>query len=75
MESMSAALDTIAEHVGNCEFYARMYKDLLRKFSSGPRKNDTIIQKLDTALPEFSASVLVFLAKAQVYFKTSFTSM
>lgn len=74
MESLSATLDNIAKRVESCVFYARMYKDSLQELPPGS-SNNTVIQNLDIALPEFFASVLVFLAKAQFYFKTSFTSM
>ena len=61
IEGLEVAIAALVEKVSICEFYADMYC----RVSLGPKS----IKKLDTALPELYAAVIVFKVKARDYFE------
>ena len=65
IEGLEVALAALVEKVSICEFYAEMYYRV-------PLASQSII-KLDSALPEFYAAVVVFTAKARGYFEAGGT--
>ncbi|KAI5778348.1 hypothetical protein EDC01DRAFT_791105, partial [Geopyxis carbonaria] len=72
MDSMSSALDEITRRLESCNFYAAKYQDLQHSYNGlQPNHLDNIKNNLDTALPRFCAAVMVFLVKANSYFKDS----
>ena len=62
IEGLEASIATLVEKVSICEFFAEMYY----RVSLGSRS----VKKLDCALPELYAAVIVFAAKARRYFET-----
>ena len=61
IEGLEVAIAALVEKVSICEFYAEMY-------SRAPLDSQSIT-KLDTALPELYAAVIVFKVKARDYFE------
>ena len=61
IEGLEVAIAALVEKVSICEFYADMYDRV-------PLGSQSII-KLDCALPELYAAVIVFTAKAHGYFE------
>ena len=66
-ESLEVATATIVEKLAACEFYASVYVEML----SNPTIADNLRKSLESAFPEFYASVLVFSVKARLYFDPS----
>lgn len=75
-ESFSKAIDTILDKLTICEFYAKTYID--KEIPSGGSTADSMdgaerqqlnmfLFKLDRALPQFYASVVVYAIKAYSY--------
>ena len=62
IEGLEASIVTLVEKVSICEFFAEMYY----RVPLGPQS----IKKLDCALPELYAAVIVLAAKARWYFET-----
>ena len=71
-ESLEAAAETIVAKMATCEFYANVYAETVIALSSD-QMTCRLQQSLDTALPEFYATVLVFSVKARQYFDPSNT--
>ena len=65
IESLDISIVTLLEKVSICEFYAEMYY----KVPLGPQSG----KKLESALPELYAAVIVFAAKARDYFEAGGT--
>ena len=65
IEGLEVALAALVEKVSICEFYAEMYYRV-------PLGSQSII-KLDSAIPELYAAVVVFTAKARGYFEAGGT--
>ena len=66
IEGLEVAVAALVEKVTLCEFYADMYYN---KIPLGPQS----IKRLDFALPELNAAVIVFAAKARDYFEAGGT--
>ena len=65
IEGLEVAIAALVEKVSMCEFYAEMYY----RVPLGPQS----VKKLDSALPELYAAVIVFTAKARGYFEAGGT--
>jgi hypothetical protein len=65
---IEGALKTIAVSMANCEFYASIFKDALNRQFENPETSMAWEKRLESALPEFYATILVFSVKAKGYF-------
>jgi leucyl-tRNA synthetase len=65
---LEGALKTIAVSMANCEFYASVFSEALDKQFTSPGTTAAWERQLETALPEFYATVLVFFIKVKGYF-------
>ena len=65
IEGLDASIATLLEKVSICEFYAEMYS----KVPLGPQS----VKKLESALPELYAAIIVFATKARDYFEAGGT--
>jgi hypothetical protein len=68
---LEGALKTIAISMANCEFYASIFAEALDRQFTSPGTTAAWEKQLETALPEFYASVLVFSIKVKGYFMPS----
>jgi hypothetical protein len=68
VETLEEALKTIVLSMANCEFYASIFSDALNRRAMSPKISNTWEAHLETALPEFYASIIVFSIKAKRYF-------
>jgi hypothetical protein len=68
---LEGALKTIAVSMANCEFYHSIFADTLNRRFTSPGTTTAWEKQLETALPEFYATVLVFSIKAKGYFMPS----
>lgn len=74
-ESLEATIETIVTKMAICEFYANVYVETMQMevtLSSG-QMILSLQQSLDSALPEYYASILVFSVKVRQYFDSSIT--
>ena len=67
IEGLEASVATLVEKVSRCQFYAEMYFRVPLGSQS--------IKKLDSALPELYAAVIVFATKARSYFEAGGTCL
>ena len=65
MEGLEDAMTTVVGKMAICGFYVRIYADTLK--ASLPANQD-FHQFINQALPEFHASILVFLIKSRKHF-------
>jgi hypothetical protein len=72
---LEGALKTIALSMANCEFYASIFSEALGKRFTSPGTTAAWEKQLETALPEFYATVLVFSIKVKGYFIPSTMGM
>ncbi|PVF92433.1 hypothetical protein CPB86DRAFT_829994 [Serendipita vermifera] len=70
IEILEDALKMIAVSMANCEFYASIFRDTFNRRFTGQETSTGWEKQLETALPEFYASVLVFSVKVKGYFTT-----
>ena len=66
IEGFEAAIEVLIEKVTMCEFYAGIYVGV--QLPSGSK------DMLSSALPEFYATVIVFVVKARSYFEAGGTN-
>jgi len=64
-------METILTRMAACEFYASLYTESLHVTLNSERTTLAFEANLDSALPEFYASILVFSVKAKGYFALS----
>lgn len=67
-------MGTLVHKMAICEFYARIYEELSKLASSTANTGDSdalqnISTRVESALPELYAAVLVFSVKARQYFE------
>lgn len=68
VEGLETAISTLLEKLSICEFYSRIYVGV--PLPSQSTANRLRLQsKLDLALPELYAAVIVFAVKARSYFE------
>jgi len=74
-DSLEAATETIVAKMAICEFYANVYLETMQTghILSSDQMTCSLKRSLDSALPEFYATVLVFSVKARQYFAPSNT--
>jgi hypothetical protein len=65
---LEGALKTIAVSMANCEFYASIFAEALDRQLTSPGTTTAWEKQLETALPEFYATILVFSIKIKGYF-------
>jgi hypothetical protein len=68
---LEGALKTIAVSMANCEFYASIFAEALNRQLTSPGTMAAWEKQLETALPEFYASILVFSIRIKGYFMPS----
>ena len=67
IEGFEVAIAALVEKMSLCDFYAEIYFEV--PLGSHSTKNTLVLQsKLDYALPELYAAVIVFAVKARVYY-------
>ncbi|KAI5793479.1 hypothetical protein FPQ18DRAFT_332387 [Pyronema domesticum] len=71
VEKLEAALKSIINSMANCEFYANIYTEALNVCFRTPSTSIAWVEKLESALPQFYAAILVFAVKAKRYFTPS----
>jgi hypothetical protein len=71
VEKLEDALKNIAMAMANCEFYASIYADALNVRFRGSQSSAAWAEKVEMALPQFYAAILVFAIKAKGYFTPS----
>ncbi|KAA8893231.1 hypothetical protein FN846DRAFT_550090 [Sphaerosporella brunnea] len=57
--------------MANCEFYANIYTEALNVYFRTPSTAIAWVERLESALPQFYAAILVFAVKAKRYFTPS----
>jgi hypothetical protein len=65
---LEGALKTIAVSMANCEFYASIFAEALDRQITSPETTAAWEKQLETALPEFYATILIFSIKIKGYF-------
>jgi hypothetical protein len=70
---LEESLKMIAVSMANCEFYASIFAGALNRRFTSPETSAAWEKQLETALPEFYASILVFSIKVKGYFMSSST--
>jgi hypothetical protein len=63
VEKLEAALKSIINSMANCEFYANTYTEALNVYFRTPSTSIAWVEKLENALPQFYAAILVFAFK------------
>ncbi|KAF8242724.1 hypothetical protein K440DRAFT_564475, partial [Wilcoxina mikolae CBS 423.85] len=71
VEKIDEALKNIAMAMANCEFYAGIYVDALNVRFRELQTSTVWKEKIETALPQFYAAIIVFAVKAKGYFNPS----
>ena len=68
IESMEVALATIVEKSAACDFYAIIYAETLKVTLDSASTTQAFENTVSSALPEFYATVWIFIIKATHYF-------
>ena len=72
MEGFDVATTALLDNLSMCEFYAGIYNGVL--LPSGSTENTSQLkEKLESALPQLYAAVIVFSVKAKTYFEAEGT--
>lgn len=71
VEKLEEALQNIAMAMANCEFYVSIYADALNVRFQGSQTSAAWAEKIEMALPQFYAAIIVFAIKAKGYFTPS----
>jgi hypothetical protein len=71
---LEESLKMIAVSMANCEFYASIFAGALNRQFTSPETLTAWEKRLETALPDFYASILVFSIKIKGNFTSSRTS-
>ena len=69
LEGLEAAIATLLEKMSICELYAGIYIGVVPLPSQSTANSLQLQSKLDSALPELYAAVIVFTVKARAYFE------
>ena len=69
MAGYEVATGALLEKLSKCEFYSELYNGVLLP-SQSPENRLQLQTKLESALPELYAAVIVFSVKARTYFET-----
>ena len=74
MEGFDLATTALLENLSTCEFYAGIYSGVQLPSESTENTNTVQLkEKLESALPELYAAVIVFSVKAKTYFEAQCT--
>lgn len=74
IENVRSAADTIVTRMTMSEFCSKMYENVAETALNSSTTTQHFAEYLDSALPEFYASVLVFSIKARMFFDPSMDS-